>query len=147
MRFFIIPGEPVAKARPRVTKNGAFTPDKTKNYETLVKELYFYEHGKKPMLEGMLSIEISAYFAIPKSANGSKKKAMIDGKVRPVKRPDIDNVIKSITDALNNIAYNDDSQIVSVLAEKYYSDKPRVEIRLLETEDSHGKNKIRLDSD
>ena len=52
-----IPGEPVAKGRPRVTRYGTYTPEKTKNYETLVKELYFVEHGQT-LLDGELSIDI-----------------------------------------------------------------------------------------
>ncbi len=124
-----IPGEPVAKARPRVTGHVTYTPGKTKNYETLVKELYFVKH-KQTLLEGELKINIKAYFKIPKSTSKKKKAEMNSGKIRPTKRPDIDNVIKSITDALNGVAYDDDSQIVSVVAEKYWSEEPRVEIEL-----------------
>lgn len=125
----IVPGEPVAKGRPRVTKWGTYTPEKTKNYETLVKELYFVKH-KQTLLEGELKINIKAYFKIPKSASKKKRAEMISGKIRPTKRPDIDNVIKSITDSLNGVAYDDDSQIVLVKAEKYWSEEPRVEIEL-----------------
>lgn len=124
-----IPGEPVAKGRPRVTRYGTYTPEKTKNYETLVKELYFVKH-KQTLLEGELKINIKAYFKIPKSASKKKRAEMISGKIRPTKRPDIDNVIKSITDSLNGVAYDDDSQIVLVKAEKYWSEEPRVEIEL-----------------
>ncbi|HBK52357.1 MAG TPA: RusA family crossover junction endodeoxyribonuclease, partial [Syntrophomonas wolfei] len=47
-----IPGEPTGKARPRVTRQGiAYTPAKTVNYETLVQELYYVQHGNK-RLEG-----------------------------------------------------------------------------------------------
>ncbi len=124
-----VPGEPVSKARPRVTRYGTYTPEKTKNYETLVKELYFVKH-KQTLFEGELKINIKAYFRIPKSASKKKRAEMISGKIRPTKRPDIDNVIKSITDSLNGVAYDDDSQIVLVVAEKYWSEEPRVEIEL-----------------
>ncbi|EGT3840206.1 RusA family crossover junction endodeoxyribonuclease, partial [Clostridioides difficile] len=50
--------------------------------------------------------------------------------LRPNKKPDIDNVVKIIADSLNEIAYKDDTQIVEVVASKYYSDKPRVEVIL-----------------
>lgn len=43
---------------------------------------------------------------------------------------DLDNIIKSVADSLNGIAYKDDSQIVEVVSKKYYSDKPRVEVIL-----------------
>ena len=124
-----IPGEPVAKGRPRVTRYGTYTPEKTKNYETLVKELYFMEHGQT-LLEGELNIDIKAYFRIPKSAAKTKKLHMASGKIRPTKRPDWDNVGKTVTDALNGVAYEDDSQIVSATVEKYYSEEPRTEIKI-----------------
>lgn len=124
-----IPGEPVAKGRPRVTRYGTYTPEKTKNYETLVKELYFVEHGQT-LLDGELSIDIKAYFRIPKSASKKRKRLMASGDMRPVKRPDWDNVGKIVTDALNGVAYDDDSQIVSASVEKYYSEEPRTEIKI-----------------
>lgn len=124
-----IPGEPVAKGRPRVTRYGTYTPEKTKNYETLVKELYFVEHGQT-LIEGELSIDIKAYFRIPKSASKKRKRLMASGDMRPVKRPDWDNVGKIVTDALNGVAYDDDSQIVSATVEKYYSEEPRTEIKI-----------------
>ncbi|GGH46023.1 hypothetical protein GCM10008014_08420 [Paenibacillus silvae] len=52
----------------------------------------------------------------------------------PVVKPDIDNCVKGIFDALNKIAWNDDNQVVSLLTQKFYSDKPRIEIRLREVE-------------
>ena len=55
------------------------------------------------------------------------------GEIRPIKRPDWDNIGKLITDALiNNLAYHDDSQIVSCTVEKYYSEQPRVEVEIEE---------------
>ena len=125
----IIPGEPVAKARPRITKYGAHTPAKTKNYESLVKELYFIKHGQT-LLEGQLKAVIKAYFTIPKSTSKKRRALMLSGDIRPVKRPDWDNIGKIVTDALNKVAYKDDSQIVTATVEKYYSEKPRVEVEI-----------------
>lgn len=125
-----IPGEPVAKARPRVGKFGTYTPEKTKNYETLVKELYFTRLGQT-MLEGELTVEIKAYFGISKSASKKARDEMERGLRRPIKRPDIDNIIKSVTDALNGVAYADDSQIIEVKASKHYSSSPRVELKII----------------
>lgn len=122
-----IPGEPVAKGRPRMGKYGTYTPEKTKNYETLVKELFFTQHGQT-MMEGHLNVEIKAYFGIAKSTTKKVREKMIGGSLRPTKRPDIDNVVKCIADALNGVAYADDSQIVSLSASKHYSENPRVEV-------------------
>lgn len=126
---FEVPGEPVAKARPRITRYGAYTPEKTKNYETLVKELFAIKHGQT-LLEGELGIKLKLFFKIPKSTSKKRKKLMEDKELRPIKRPDLDNCLKSITDALNGLAYKDDSQIVSATIEKYYSEKPRAEVNI-----------------
>ena len=125
-----IPGEPTGKARPRVTKAGiTYTPAKTVNYETLVQELYFIQHGHK-RLEGQITAEIIAYFSIPKSASKKKRADMLSGKIRPTKKPDWDNIGKIVCDSLNKLAYDDDSGIVEGTVKKYYSDNPRVEVYL-----------------
>ncbi|HCT63885.1 MAG TPA: RusA family crossover junction endodeoxyribonuclease [Lachnospiraceae bacterium] len=122
---FTIPGEPTGKARPVVTKTGAFTPKKTVLYENLVKTVYSGE-----ILDGFLEANIKAYYAIPKSKPKNKKELMKQGVIRPDKKPDCDNVAKIILDALNGIAYADDKQVVRLTVEKWYSDKPRVEVVL-----------------
>ena len=126
----IIPGEPVAKGRPRHGKGFTYTPAKTMNYETLVKELFII--SKQIKLDGMLQAEIRCYFKIPKSATKGKLLAMQHNIVRPVKRPDTDNLAKICLDALNGLAYKDDSQIVELFVGKYYSNDPRVEIKIAE---------------
>lgn len=128
----IIPGNPVAKARPRVSKFGTHNTEKTVNYETLIKELFIISRQKK--LEGMLKMELDCYFKIPKKTSKVKTTKMLNDEIRPVVRPDIDNIIKIICDGLNGLAYKDDSQIVDIDAGKYYSDTPRVEINIMSIE-------------
>jgi len=128
----LIPGKPLGKQRPRVLKNGiTYTPKKTVNYETLIKELYIIRHFRK-QLEGPVRMHIKAYFPIPKSVNKKDKELMLQNKIRPTKKPDMDNIIKIIADALNGLAYRDDSQIVECTIEKYFSDEERVEIEIEE---------------
>lgn len=47
---------------------------------------------------------------------------MVKNKIYPTKKPDVDNIIKIIADALNGVAYNDDKQIVMCSCGKYYTD-------------------------
>jgi Holliday junction resolvase RusA-like endonuclease len=127
MIHLIIPGEPCAKQRPRLGKGFTYTPTKTVNYETLVKQLYIIgNYGKQ--LEGQLEMTVKAYFSIPKSKSNKQAYRMSMGEERPVKKPDWDNVGKIISDALNGLAYHDDSQIVRAAVEKWYSLEPRVEV-------------------
>lgn len=127
---FTIPGEPKAKQRHRTTKNGFnYTPKETVEYENWVKQCYFIEH-RQTMLEGQIRAEIKAYFGIPKSYSKKKRREIVEGKLRPTKRPDTDNIAKAILDSLNGIAYKDDSAIVDLKVNKFFDEKPRVEVTL-----------------
>ena len=64
------------------------------------------------MLEGEIELVVRAYKKEPKSVSKKKREAMLKGEIRPTKKPDWDNVGKIVADSLNNIAYDDDSQIV-----------------------------------
>lgn len=131
---FDVPGEPVAKGRPRFVRatGKAITPEKTARYEQLVQLSYMQQVGQSVMLEGPLSANITAYFAIPKSVSNRKKQQMLEGNVYPTKKPDTDNLAKIILDSLNGFAYGDDKDIVRLSVKKYWSDRPRVEVKVSE---------------
>jgi len=138
---FVIPGEPVAKARPRVVrlKSGAahsYTPKETVSYENLVRICFLDEVGTdfKPMV-GQFVLKVDAYFSMPKSRPKKWQQLASAGIIRPTKRPDWDNVGKIVSDALNGIAYRDDSAIVDAWIRKWYSDQPRVEVRIIDITD------------
>ena len=126
----IVPGEPMGKQRPKFNRwtKSAHTPEKTVNYEIYVKELYV--NNRLPMLEGYIKVEITAFYKIPKSTSNKKRQQMLRNELLPDKKPDLDNVAKIICDALNNIAYSDDKQIVSLSVNKFYSEQPRVIVKL-----------------
>ena len=129
-----IPGEPVTKARPRVTQAGfTYTPAKTKNYETFVRELFYAEHGQV-MMDGPIKAEIVAYFPIPQSATKGLKAKMATEQFPHTKSRDADNVAKSVLDALNGVAYKDDCQIADLLVLKRFSELPRVTLSLTKIE-------------
>ncbi|WP_250673527.1 RusA family crossover junction endodeoxyribonuclease [Paraclostridium ghonii] len=139
---FMIDGEAKGKERPRFsTKNGrAFTPEQTKHYENWVKLLY--RTTVNHYFESNVKMSIVCYYGITKKdmnaivKNNIKTKefkearAKLDGIIRPTKKPDLDNIIKSIADSLNGIAYKDDAQVVEVVSKKFYSNRPRVEVTI-----------------
>lgn len=132
MFTFTIFAEPTGKARPRVTTHGTYTPKKTKDYEKLVQWEY-RKQGGRDYGERQLQVEITANFQIPKSKPKNKRVEMLAGQVRPTKKPDCDNIAKAILDALNGIAYHDDSQIVTLAVEKWYlPDEPCVIVTIKE---------------
>ena len=128
---FTVLGEPVGKARQRVTRFGTYTPEKTVLYENLIKTEYRRQcndhrfDDKQP-----LCMEVKAEYMIPASASKAKRAAMARGEIRPMKKPDWDNVGKVVSDALNKLAYRDDTQIVECTVQKYYSDRPRITVKI-----------------
>lgn len=132
-----IDGHPKGKGRPKFSRSGhAYTPDDTRAYEALIVMAYraAYHSFKFPK-ETALDLRIRAYYPIPKSDSKSDQMKKRKNEIRPRNiKPDIDNVVKIICDALNDVAYHDDTQIVDQQARKFYSDHPRVEILLKEAE-------------
>lgn len=142
-RYFIILGEPKAKARPRFTVNTKgkigkiYTSKDTISYEKLVREEYLRQYPKLPPVQDKipLKMEIETYHKIPKNVNKETKKRMELFQIRPTKKPDVDNLAKIIADSLNGVAYHDDSQNVELEIRKFYSNTPRVSVCFEEIEE------------
>lgn len=114
-----IPGRPRGKARPRFYNGHAYTPKNTRDFEKEIRVCYLQQDGRK--IDGSVSVNIEAIFKIPESWSKKKKWETIDQGKRPDVRPDIDNIVKIVMDALNGIAYDDDSQVVEIKARKIYA--------------------------
>ena len=109
MYEFEVPGKITGKARPRVnTLTGrAYTPGNTKDYEMLIKQYFKVKYPRYETLEGRIIIKIEAYFEPPKSTSKKQTEQMLENKISPTKKPDIDNIIKIVLDALNKMAFRD----------------------------------------
>ena len=81
-----------------------------------------------------LELFVKAYYKIPKSASKKKRMAMLSEEIRPTKKPDGDNILKAVADALNGVCYKDDKSIVKMSIEKFYSDVPRIEVIVQEVQ-------------
>lgn len=127
---FIVPGQPQGKLRARWSPHGTHTPQKTIDYETYIKEMFVISYPDFVPLEGPLTIQLTAWMMIPKSTSKKKMKLMEERVIRPTKKPDMSNILKSAEDALNTLAYHDDSQIVTGIIHKFYSTRPRLEIEI-----------------
>ena len=124
MRLFKIPGKVQAKQRPRFNvKNGrAYTPQQTVNYENYVKVCYmdYMNQFGWESRKGAIKAEIEVFMQIPKSDSKKMKEAKLSGKIIPQVKPDVDNLCKTILDALNVLAYDYDKQVVECTVKKYY---------------------------
>lgn len=120
---FIVEGDPQGKARPRFSqKSGTvYTPAKTAKYEKLIRKAFLAAGGKAIPSDCYVGITVDAYFQIPKSYTKGKRLACQYNINRPAKKPDIDNTLKVVLDALNKAAYEDDKQVVEVSCRKCYS--------------------------
>lgn len=134
---FMIPGTPVGKGRPRFARRGAFvstyTDSKTASYENLVKVKAQEAMNGRPAIEGAVSVVVALYVTPPASWSQKKQRAALAGELYPTSKPDVDNVIKGIFDACNEIVWRDDKQACDVRVIKRYDHTARaaVEVRSL----------------
>ena len=131
---FEVEGKIVGKERPRVNMytGMVYTPNKTKDYEFLIQQSFKIQNPSFTMLEGRVSIEIIAYMSIPKNTSKVKTQAMIENKISPTKKPDIDNIAKSVLDAMNKFVFKDDNQVSKILIEKRFGEKEKVYVKIAE---------------
>lgn len=129
---FVIPGTPVGKGRPKFARRGNFvttyTPEKTASYENLVKVKAQEAMNGRAMIEGATRVEITLHVTPPASWSGKKTRAALLHEIRPTTKPDMDNVIKGIFDAMNEIVWRDDKQVCELRVVKLYS--PAAEARV-----------------
>ncbi len=134
MEFEVV-GAPVGKRRPKFsTIHGyaqALKPKEDVIYENLVKIMFQQvKPNNYSMFNKPIKMKIEAYFAIPKSFSKVKQSQALEGKLLPLTKPDADNIAKIICDALNDVAYKDDTQIVELAIIKRYAMEPKVKITL-----------------
>lgn len=126
--MFTVYGKPQPKQRPRFSKYSGvvYTPSDTHKYEARVRKAYLDQRSKMITESGAVWAIIKCYFPIPKSATKRRREMMMQGRRRPTTRTsgDADNLAKSILDALNGVAYKDDSQVVSLIVDKLYVTTP-----------------------
>lgn len=127
--YFVVKGKAQPKQRPRFSNGHTYTPKPTLDYEKKIREAYLSEDFER--LSGPLEMVLNFYFEIPKSTPKKLRDQMLIAKIRPTKRNgDVDNLFKVVADALNDVAYDDDAQIVQATVNKWYGREPLVEISI-----------------
>ena len=121
---FIVDGKPQGKQRPRFSRisKTVYTPTKTAKYEKQIAKAYTDSGGKCIPADCYVSVSVSAFFPIPKSYSKKKREDCRERRLRPDKKPDMDNILKVVLDALNEVAYEDDKQVVELIGRKYYTE-------------------------
>ena len=131
---FTVEGAAVPKQRPRISGRRAYTPKRTKDYEERVlNEFRSSYQGFYPAFgkDAPVRICIRIVQAVPKSWSKKKRAQAESGEIVPLSRNgDVDNIAKSILDALNGFAYEDDCQVVRLTVSKEYGADARAEVWL-----------------
>ena len=128
LKFEVI-GKFKAKQRPRFCKSGfVFTPKDTVMYENYVKNMAIQAMENQEICEAPLEAFITFYCEIPKSYSKKRIEAINNGLEYPTKKPDLDNLAKTILDALNKVCYRDDSQVVFLAVKKRYGSCEKVDV-------------------
>ncbi|MGQ9003210.1 RusA family crossover junction endodeoxyribonuclease [Bacillus subtilis] len=134
---FTVYGEPVAQGRPRGSiRNGRCICEIQQNQSNSNSMWHWLRLSiaQKQLLLVLSQMDVKVYRQMPKSVSNSKKKKekAEKGLLRPTTKPDVDNYVKGVKDALNHLIYKDDSQVVDLKVSKFYSEEPRVEIKIKE---------------
>lgn len=121
MITFRVMGQPVGKARPRVTRAGrVYTPKKTEQAEDDIRKMATYVMCDEPPLQGPVELVVVFTMDVPPSWSKAKRQQAYKQEIKPAGKPDIDNLAKTVMDAINGVVYQDDAQVVMIAATKRY---------------------------
>ena len=136
MLTYSVEGNPIGKGRPKFARRGNFvstyTPTKTRDYETVIKEAAKKAMGSNEILDTPVTVAIYITVPIPQSYSKKRTEACLNGSKKPTKKPDIDNVAKCFLDAMNHIVYKDDTQVLTLHVTKVYGSVGMVEVMVRE---------------
>ncbi len=126
----LIEPEPKGRARGFINKKSGrvqfYSPGKTVKTESAIRAALI---GKDCFFEQGIPLYLEVTFYLSRPASAPKKITM------PAKKPDIDNLMKTLTDALEKFCYANDSQITTALIKKKFGSPPRIELLLKEDND------------
>ncbi len=131
---FVIPQQVVPQLRPRAAHVAGHTMvydvHKCKTFRNLV-AVIAQERWRQPIIcSHPIHLEIEFYLSIPKSTSKKKMKLMLEDRLLPTKKPDLDNAAKGVIDGMTGIVWHDDSQIASLYVRKFYGTQPFTKVKL-----------------
>ena len=132
---FVVPGTPVGKGRPKFARRGNFvttyTPEKTASYENLVRVKAEEAMVGQSLIDGPVSVSIILLVTPPASWSQKKQREALAGSILPTSKPDMDNVIKGLFDACNEIVWKDDKQVAELHVSKRYAERAEASMRVM----------------
>lgn len=141
---FVAMTNPRGKQRARTVtlpngKRTSYTPQDTVRFENEIAWAY-KSAARSARFDEKAPLRLTAYFYMPIPKSASKRQQELLLNEWHVSKPDVDNIAKSVQDALNSLAFRDDGQIAWLDVRKIYSDCPRVEVIIEQLESRKGEN-------
>ena len=134
--------EPQSQLRPRAGFDrrthhlSVYDPLKTRVFKHQLRQLAKDAMKDKVYaVDVALAVEIFFYRPVQKSISNKERRLRLLGLHRPTVKSDLDNYLKATLDGLNGILWTDDRQIVDLTSHKYYSDHPRIVVKIAKVED------------
>lgn len=129
-----IPMRPIPKDRPRFVNGRCYTTERTKLAENAIAWMVKEEMIKQSIgiINKPISLSIEFGFKLPPNMTRAEKEMLRENKFHHIKRPDIDNLCKTVLDALNEIAYIDDKLVVHLDALKVFGEEDFINIKIEE---------------
>ena len=124
-------GNPVPCGRPRFRRTGTFV--QIYDPQEKLKEGYKWQiksQFRETPIAVPVILDMQFFMPIPKSTSKAKRRQMLTGEIAHMVRPDLDNLQKFILDCLNDLVFEDDSQVIQISARKCYSDNPGTVLRI-----------------
>jgi len=136
---FTVPGDLMGKERPRgrivqpkPTEEEPepepfvhlYTPSKTVQYESTVRVLAATAMAGRPPIEGPVIMSVLLRYPIAASWSGAQKRRALAGQVLPTRKPDGSNCVKAIEDAMNEVVFKDDVQVIDCHVYRRYAEVP-----------------------
>ena len=136
MEFLLhIAGEPVAQERPIFTTiNGhprAMDPRKSREMKLLIAKMAREKMEGSPLMEGPLVLYLKVWRVPPKSWSKKKREKAIGEAMGITSKPDCDNYLKLVQDALNGVVYRDDASIVMACVSKRWNKYPGMTVKVM----------------
>ena len=118
---------PKATPRPRATRSGVFYVKGAADNKKIFRQFY---KDNDFMIYTPCKFYCTSYLPIPRAMNNLEKILAELGYIRPISKPDFDNLAKTYSDMIQDSLLYDDQLIIEGSSYKYYSIKPRIEIRI-----------------
>ncbi len=134
---FTIDGKPYGQPRARAVRRGNgvafYDPATAKAFKQRVRKAYLDVAGEHVPIPHHIPITVGIYahFKPPSKCRKAERERLILDNAACTMRPDADNIAKAVLDALNELAYEDDAQVVSLIVWKCFDAEPRTIVTVI----------------